>query len=59
MSEWRAGTRRRYRARPATLADLREYLIGFWDESLRSLKLAAEHEDRQRRAKRERRHQSH
>ena len=59
VSERRAGTRRLYRARPETLAELRDYLIGFWDESLRSLKLAAEHEDRQRRARRERRHQSH
>ena len=59
VTERRSGTRRLYRARPETLADLRAYLEDFWDESLRSLKTAAEHEERQRRRKRERRHQDH
>ena len=59
VTERRSGTRRLYRARPETLADLRAYLEDFWDESLRSLKTAAEHEERQRRQKRERRHQGH
>ena len=59
VTERRSGTRRLYRARPETLADLRAYLEDFWDESLRSLKTAAEHEERQRRRKRERRHQGH
>ena len=59
VTERRSGTRRLYRARPETLADLRAYLEDFWDESLRSLKTAAEHEERQRRQKRERRRQGH
>jgi DNA-binding transcriptional ArsR family regulator len=56
--ERRHGTRRLYRARPETLAELRAYLEEFWDESLRSLKAAAEQEE-QRRRKHGRRHQSH
>ena len=59
VSERRNGTRRLYRARPETLAELRAYLESFWGESLRSLKTAAEQEEQQRRRKRERRHQGH
>jgi DNA-binding transcriptional ArsR family regulator len=58
VTERRHGTKRLYRARPETLADLRAYLEEFWDESLRSLKAAAE-QDEQRRRKHGRRDQSH
>src|SRR2546428_4849054 len=59
VSERRNGTRRLYRARPETLAELRAYLESFWGERLRSLQTAAEQEEQQRRRKRERRHQGH
>lgn len=59
VSERRNGTRRFYRARPETLAELRSYLEGFWDESLRSLKTVVEHEEQQRRTRRDRRLQGH
>ncbi|HEV8535691.1 MAG TPA: metalloregulator ArsR/SmtB family transcription factor [Candidatus Limnocylindria bacterium] len=59
VTERREGTRRLYRARPETLAELRAYLDAFWDDSLRSLKTAAEHEEQQRRSKRDRRHEGH
>jgi len=42
----RLGTRRLYRARPEGLTQIREYLEGFWDASLRELKQAAENEER-------------
>jgi DNA-binding transcriptional ArsR family regulator len=58
VSERRSGTKRLYRARPETIAELRAYLSEFWDESLRSLKAAAE-EDEQRRRRHGRRHESH
>jgi DNA-binding transcriptional ArsR family regulator len=54
----RDGTKRLYRARPESLAELRAYIEAFWDDSLRSLKAAAEHEE-QRRTKHGRRHESH
>jgi DNA-binding transcriptional ArsR family regulator len=60
VTERRDGTRRLYRARPETLAELRAYLEGFWDDSLRSLKAAAEAEEQQkRRSKHGRRHERH
>ena len=40
----RQGTLILYRARPEGLAELREYLEGFWDDRLRLLKEAAESE---------------
>ncbi len=43
--ERREGTRRIYRARPEGLAELREFLEGFWDEQLAALKTAAEKEE--------------
>ncbi len=49
VSERRAGTRRFYRTRPQTLADLRAFLERFWDERLERLKLAAELEEGRRR----------
>lgn len=42
----RAGTRRLYRARPEGLAELREFLEGFWDHRLALLKHAAEAAER-------------
>jgi DNA-binding transcriptional ArsR family regulator len=38
----REGTRRLYRARPETLAELRIFLEEFWDGQLQLLKRAAE-----------------
>jgi DNA-binding transcriptional ArsR family regulator len=58
LSERREGTRRLYRARPEGLADLREFLDGFWTERLGRLKLAAELEQ-QRRDKRDKRRDKH
>ncbi len=45
LKERRAGTRRLYRARPETIADLRAYLETFWDAGLRRLKREAEAEE--------------
>ena len=53
VSERRSGTRRLYRARPESIAELRAYLETYWDENLRLLKQAAEQEE-QRRARRDR-----
>jgi DNA-binding transcriptional ArsR family regulator len=47
VSERRNGTRRLYRARPEGLADLKEFLEGFWDERLEALKREAEKEERE------------
>jgi DNA-binding transcriptional ArsR family regulator len=58
VSERRHGTRRLYRARPESIAQLRAYLESYWDENLRLLKQAAEQEE-QRRARRDRRHEGH
>ena len=44
----RDGTRRLYRARPEGLAEVREFLETFWDDSLARLQTAAEAEERQR-----------
>ena len=46
VSERREGTRRLYRARPEGLADLREFLAGFWEGRLGLLSEAAGQEDR-------------
>ena len=48
VAERRDGTRRMYRARPEGLAELREFLDGFWGESLDALKRAAEREERRK-----------
>jgi DNA-binding transcriptional ArsR family regulator len=58
VSERRDGTKRLYRAKPETIAQLRAYLEEFWDASLRALKTAAEQEE-QRRSRHGRRHESH
>jgi DNA-binding transcriptional ArsR family regulator len=42
VAERRDGTRRLYRARPETLAELKMFLEGFWDEGLGRLKRAVE-----------------
>jgi DNA-binding transcriptional ArsR family regulator len=49
IEERRDGTRRLYRARPETLAELTAYLESFWDGRLNLLKHAAEQEERRRR----------
>jgi DNA-binding transcriptional ArsR family regulator len=49
VSERREGTRRLYSLRPEGFADLRLFLEAFWDESLQSLKEAAEREEGRRR----------
>jgi DNA-binding transcriptional ArsR family regulator len=46
VSERREGTRRLYRARPETLAELRAFLEGFWDEGLGRLRRVVEKEER-------------
>jgi DNA-binding transcriptional ArsR family regulator len=58
VSERRNGTRRLYRARPESIAELRTYLESYWDENLRQLKHAAEQEE-QRSARHDRRHEGH
>ena len=45
VTERQKGTRRLYRVDPNGLAELREYLDGFWDEVLASFKAAAEREE--------------
>jgi DNA-binding transcriptional ArsR family regulator len=60
VAERREGTKRLYRARPETIAQLWASLEMFWSESLRSLKVAAEREEEQRRSgRRGHRHESH
>ena len=54
VSERRNGTKRLYRARPESIAELRAYLESYWDENLRLLKQAAE-QDEQRGNRRDRR----
>ena len=46
LAERREGTRRLYRARLESLAELRAYLEGFWGGRLNLLKHAAEREER-------------
>ncbi len=50
VSERRDGTRRFYKARPETMEDLRDFLEGFWDDSLAGLKREAEKDERRHRA---------
>ncbi len=49
LYERRAGTRRLYRARPAGLAELHEFLESFWGDRLQLLKIEAEYEEQRRR----------
>ena len=46
VTERRNGTKRLYRARPESIAELRTYLESYWDENLRLLKQAAEQEEK-------------
>jgi len=46
--ERKEGTRRFYRARPEALEELREFLEGFWEDNLTSLKRIAEREQRRK-----------
>jgi DNA-binding transcriptional ArsR family regulator len=48
VDERRNGTRRLYRARPEGLAELKEFLEGFWEERLEMLKRDAELEEREK-----------
>ena len=48
VTERQNGTRRLYRVDPDGLAELREYLEGFWEEALASFKTAAEKEERRK-----------
>jgi len=50
LAERRNGTRRIYRIRPEGLAELREFIDGFWDVQLSALKREAEAEERRGRA---------
>ncbi len=52
VSVRRQGTRRWYRARPEGLAEVRDFLSEFWEESLARLAEAAEAEDRRMQAER-------
>jgi DNA-binding transcriptional ArsR family regulator len=55
LNERREGTRRLYIARPEGLAELREFLNGFWSERLERLRLAAELEQQRRDARKRKR----
>jgi DNA-binding transcriptional ArsR family regulator len=48
VDERRNGTRRLYRARPAGLEPIREFLEQFWDERLEALRREAELEERKK-----------
>ena len=52
VNERRNGTRRLYRARPEGLAELRDFLEGFWDVRLEALKREAEREERKKHGRR-------
>jgi len=52
VSERRDGTRRLYRANPDALAELRQFLEGFWDDRLASLKREAERKERKKHGRR-------
>jgi len=46
VHERRNGTRRLYQARPEGLAEVRQFLEGFWDERLDALRREAERNER-------------
>ncbi|MFL5969688.1 MAG: ArsR/SmtB family transcription factor [Gaiellaceae bacterium] len=48
VTERQDGARRLYRVNPDGLAELREYLEGFWEEALAGFKAAAEAEERRK-----------
>ena len=51
MHERRNGTRRLYQARPEGLAEVRQFLEGFWDERLDALRREAERKEREDRGR--------
>src|SRR6059058_6637251 len=51
VNERRNGTRRLYRARPEGLAELKQFLDGFWTARLEALKAEAEREERKKHGK--------
>jgi DNA-binding transcriptional ArsR family regulator len=52
VNERRNGTRRLYRARPEGLAELKEFLEGFWDVRLDTLKREAQKEEQKKHGRR-------
>jgi DNA-binding transcriptional ArsR family regulator len=48
VTERQNGTRHLYRVDPDGLAEVREYLEGFWEEALANFKAAAEQEERRK-----------
>jgi DNA-binding transcriptional ArsR family regulator len=48
VTERKNGTRHLYRVDPDGLAEVREYLEGFWEEALANFKAAAEQEERRK-----------
>lgn len=52
VNERRDGTRRLYRANPEALEELRQFLEGFWDDRLASLKREAERKERKKHGRR-------
>src|SRR5437899_11833825 len=54
VCERRDGTRRLYRARPDTVAEVRRCLGAFWDAALQHLEPEAEAEERRKRNRRRR-----
>jgi DNA-binding transcriptional ArsR family regulator len=53
VSERRNGTRRLYRVRPEGLAELRDFLAGFWDVRLDALKREPQKEERKKHGRRD------
>lgn len=51
VNERRNGTRRLYQARREGLAELREFLEGFWDQRLEALRREAERKERSKRGR--------
>jgi DNA-binding transcriptional ArsR family regulator len=51
VHERRNGTRRLYQARPEGLAEVRQFLEGFWDERLDALRREAERKEREDRGR--------
>src|SRR5438128_11971488 len=54
VEERRNGTRRLYRVRPEGLAELKQFLDGFWGERLETLKAEPERGEKRKRGKRNR-----
>jgi DNA-binding transcriptional ArsR family regulator len=56
LSERRQGSSRFYRAKPEGLAELRDFMDGFWTDRLERLRLAAELEQQRRNKRGKRKH---